>query len=205
MQGYVTQKQHLLEYLQSNAPVRARDLENAGISAATISRSVQAGEILRIGRGVYSISDHVPDFNESLIEIAVRVPRAVICLTSALLFHELTDELPRHVWVAIGAGDWKPKIACPKIHVVRFREPYFSEGIEEHRINGKTIRIYSITKTLADAFRKGGLIERSVAIGALKEAIYQRKAKVSEIAENAQKYGAWNQMNPCIETIISNG
>lgn len=121
----LTQRQRLLEHLQSHAPARARDLENIGVSAATISRSVQAGEICRLGRGLYGLPDSAPDTYEALIEVAKRAPKAVICLTSVLAFHGLTYQMPRSVWIAIGAKDWKPKITYPRIRTVRFREPYF--------------------------------------------------------------------------------
>ena len=200
-----TQRQRLLEYLKSHAPARARELEDVGVSAATISRSVRSGDILRLGRGLYGLPDSVPDTHESLIEVAKRAPKAVICLMSALAFHGLTDQLPRRVWIAIGAKDWEPKITYPKIRTVRFREPYFSDGVEVQRLGGTTIRMYTIPKTLADAFRNRRLVDRSVAIEALKAAVEQRKASPAAIAEAARTYGAWNQMRPYLEAVTSNG
>lgn len=201
----LTQKQRLLEYLQSHAPARARDLEDVGISATTISRSAKSGDILRLGRGLYGLPDSAPDTHESLIEVAKRAPKAVICFTSVLAYHDLTDQLPRRVWIAIGAKDWEPKITYPKIRTVRFREPYFSGGIENHQVGGTTLRMYSIAKTLADAFRNQRLVDRSVAIEALKAAVEQRKATPSAIAEAARTYGAWNQMRTYLEAVTSNG
>ena len=200
-----TQRQRLLEHLKTHAPARARELEDAGVSAAAISRAVRSGEILRLGRGLYGLTDSAPDTHENLIEIAKRAPKAVICLTSALAFHDLTDQLPRRVWIAIGAKDWEPKITYPKVRTVRFREPYFSGDVEEHQMGGATIRMYTISKTLADAFRNQRLVDRSVAIEALKAAIKQRKATASAIAEAARTYGAWNQMHPYLEAVTSNG
>ncbi|MCO6385201.1 AbiEi antitoxin N-terminal domain-containing protein [Oceanicola sp. 502str15] len=201
----LTQRQRLLEHLKTHAPARARELEDAGVSAAAISRAVRSGEILRLGRGLYGLPDSAPDTHENLIEIAKRAPKAVICLTSALAFHDLTDQLPRRVWIAIGAKDWEPKITYPKVRTVRFREPYFSGGVEEHQLGEATIRMYTISKTLADAFRNQRLVDRSVAIEALKAAIEQRKATPSAIVEAAKNYGAWNQMRPYLEAVMSNG
>lgn len=201
----LTQRQRLLEYLQSHAPARARDLEDVGISATTISRSAKSGDILRLGRGLYGLPDSAPDTHETLIEVAKRAPKAVICFTSVLAYHGLTDQLPRRVWIAIGAKDWEPKITYPKIRTVRFREPYFSGGIENHQVGGTTLRMYTIAKTLADAFRNQRLVDRSVAIEALKAAVEQRKATPSAIAEAARTYGAWNQMRPYLDAVTSNG
>lgn len=201
----LTQKQLLLEYLELHAPARARDLESIGVSAATIARAVNSGDVLRLGRGLYTLPDADLDTNESLIEIARYVPKAVVCLTSALAFHGLTDQLPRRIWIAIGAKDWKPRITYPSTRTVRFREPYFSEGIEEHRLGRAEVRMYTIQKSLADAFRNPRLVDRSVAIEALKSVFEQRKASPSSVAKAARQFGAWNQMRPYIEAVISNG
>ena len=85
------------------------------------------------------------------------------------------------------------------------RSPYFSGGIENHQVGGTTLRMYTIAKTLADAFRNQRLIDRSVAIEALKAAVEQRKTTPSAIAEAARTYGAWNQMRPYLEAVTSNG
>ena len=115
MRRDLTQRQRLLEYLKSYAPARARDLEDIGVTAAAISRSVQSGEVLRLGRGLYGLPDSAPNTHETLIEVAKRAPKAVICLTSALAFHGLTDQLPRRVWIAIGAKGWEPKITLEEM------------------------------------------------------------------------------------------
>ena len=135
-----TQRQRLLRYLKSHAPARVRELEGVEVSAATISRSVRSGDILRLGREFYGLPDSVPNIHETMLEFAKRAPKTVICLTSALAFHGITDRLPQRVWIAIGAKDWEPKIAHPKIRTVRFREPYFSGGIEEHQLGGATLK-----------------------------------------------------------------
>ncbi len=143
----------------------------------------RCGDILRLGRGLYGLPDSVPDTHETLIEVAKRAPKAVICLTSALAYHgltDLTDQLPRRVWIAIGAKDWEPKITYPKIRTVRFREPYFSGGVEKHKMGGTTIMMYTIPKTLAETFRSQRLVDRSVAIEALKAAIEQRKTALGQ-------------------------
>ena len=201
----MTQKRRLIEHLESHAPARARDLKSIDVSAATIARAVNSGDVLRLGRGLYTLPYADLDTNENLIEIAKRAPKTVVCLTSVLAFHGLTDQIPRRIWIAIGAKDWKPKITYPRIRTVRFREPYFSEGVEEHRLRGATVRMYTIPKSLADAFRNQRLVDRSVAIEALKSVVEQRKGSPAEIAEAARQFGAWNQMSPYIEALVSNG
>ncbi|TDQ56236.1 type IV toxin-antitoxin system AbiEi family antitoxin domain-containing protein [Phaeovulum veldkampii] len=182
-----------------------RDLAPIGVSRTTIARAVADGLVVRIGRGLYLLPDSEPDLHEGLIEIAKLAPKAVICLTSALSFHQLTDQLPRRVWIAIGAKDWAPKIEYPRTRIVRFREPYLTNDIETHWIRGVEVRVYSIAKTIADAFRNPKLLDRSVTIEAMKAALGARKATAGQLATAARENGAWNQMRPYLEALASSG
>lgn len=200
-----TQKDRLLAYLTQHEIARAFELRKMGISATTISRSVEAGDVLRIGRGLYQAADAETDLHMNLSEVAKRAPKAVICLLSALAFHGLTDQLPRKVWFAIGAKDWTPKIPYPPIRMVRFREPYYSEGIETHVIGGTKVKVYSIPKSIADAFRNPKLVDRSVAIECLRSALEQRRARPGDLMSAANAFGAGRLMRPYLEALTSNG
>lgn len=200
-----TEKERLLQHLTRHPLARARELRARGVSGTAISRAVEDGEIVRIGRGLYQLADGQADLHASLAEVTKRAPKAVICLTSALAFHGLTDQLPRKVWIAIGAKDWEPSFSYPRIRAVRFREPYYSEGVEHHEISGAVVQVYSVTKSIADAFRNPKLVERAVAIEALKAALAQRKAKPGAIAAAAKAYGAGKKIGPYLEALTANG
>ena len=199
------QRARMIDYMEVHAPARSRDLASIGVSGTTIARAVVDGVVVRIGRGLYQLPDSEPDLHSGLIEIAKLAPKAVICLTSALSFHQLTDQLPRRVWIAIGAKDWAPKIEYPRIRIVRFREPYLTNGTEVYRIGEAEVRVYSIAKTIADAFRNPKLVDRSVAVEAMKAALSARKATAGQLAAAARENGAWNQMRPYLEALTSNG
>ena len=199
------QRARMIDYMEVHAPARSRDLAPIGVSGTAIARALADGVVVRIGRGLYQLPDSEPDLHEGLIEIAKLAPKAVICLTSALSFHQLTDQLPRRVWIAIGAKDWAPKIEYPRTRIVRFREPYLTNDIETHRIRGVEVRVYSIAKTIADAFRNPKLLDRSVTIEAMKAALGARKATAGQLATAARGNGAWNQMRPYLEALASSG
>lgn len=201
----LTQNDRLLSYLREPPIVRAYELREAGISATAISRAVSAGEIVRIGRGLYQAIDAASDPNTNFAEVAKQIPRAVICLVSALAFHSLTDQLPRKVWCAIGAKDWEPKVSYPPVRMVRLREPYLSEGVETHRIEGVPVRIYSVPKSLADAFQNPKLVDRSVAIKSLRTALGKRKASPAALMKAATTFRASKVMSPYLEALTSNG
>ena len=141
-----------------------------------------------------------------------RVPKGVICLTSALAFHELTDTIPSRVWVAIGPKDWRPVVTSPAIQFVRFGENVFHKGIQEHMIECVKVRIYDPPKTIVDLFRyrqsAGRRYQKSpglnLAIEGLREGLRKRKATPSDIARYAIEGGVWKVMQPYLEAMTAN-
>ena len=200
------QRTLLAQLLMQQPIVRAYELRSKGIDPKTISRAVAAGELIRISRGLYQRPDSDIDTHQALVEAAKKVPRGVVAMVSALAYHELTDQMPRKVWMAVSVKDWSPSASSyPPIRIVEFRDKYMQQGIEYHTISGTSVPIYSIPKTLADVFRNRKLVDRSVAVEALRATLDQRKATPASIAEAAMAGDAWNIMRPYLEALTSNG
>ena len=168
-------------------------------------RMERDGEVLRLARGLYQLPDAELDANHSLAETAKRVPKAVVCLVSALAFHGLTDQLPRHVWLAIGHKDWAPKPDGAPVRVVRFTASLLHDDVETHLIEGVPVKIFGITKTIADCFRYRSKIGLSVAIEGLQEVLRQRKDSAGEIANQAERGGVGTVIRPYLEALTANG
>lgn len=201
-----TLRQRLRDILASTPIVRAYELRRAGIDGKTILRAVRDGDLIQISRGLYQRPDSEIDTEQALAEAVKRVPKGVIAMVSALAFHGLTDQMPRKIWVAISPRDWgKPAPSYPPIRIVELRDKYMNQGLEHHRISGVDVPIFSVPKTLADVFRNSRLVDRSVAVEALRTALDQRKATPGAIAEAAQEGGAWRIMRPYLEALTSNG
>ena len=201
-----SQRQKLAAIVARQPIVRAYELRQEGIDPPTISRAVRAGELTRISRGLYQRTDSDIDTHQILAEAAKKVPRGVIAMVSALAFHELTDQMPRKVWVAVSTKNWSaPALSYPPVRIVELRDRYMQQGIEYHTISGTEVPIFSVPKTLADVFRNRRLVDRSVAVEALRAALDQRKATPAAIAEAAIAGDAWNIMRPYLEALTSNG
>src|SRR4051794_445495 len=120
MPGHSTQRQKALGLLERHGIMRLSDLMGHGIHPPTLARLVEEGLVVRASRGLYERTDAEVELAHGLAEIAKRVPRGVICLISALQFHEITLQLARSVWVAIGEKDRKPRIDYPPARFLRF-------------------------------------------------------------------------------------
>jgi predicted transcriptional regulator of viral defense system len=206
------QQDHAVSLLRERGMVRLSELTGAGVTAATVARMKEKGLITQLARGLYQLPDAPIDVNHSLAEAAKLVPKGVICLTSALAFHDLTDTIPSRIWMAIGAKDRRPAIDNPPLQIVRFGQKVVASGIEEHVIEGVRVRVYDPAKTVVDLFRyrhsAGTRYRKSpglnLAIEGLRESLRQRKATPGEIASYASEAGVWKVVQPYLQAMTAN-
>jgi predicted transcriptional regulator of viral defense system len=198
--------------LKQRGMVRLSELTKAGVTAATVSRMKEKGLIVQLSRGLYQLPDVPTDANHSLAEAAKLVPKGIVCLTSALAFHELTDTIPSRVWMAIGSKDRRPRSDSLPLQFVRFGEKVLTSGIEEHCIEGVPVRVYNPAKTVVDLFRyrrrAGRRYQKSpglnLALEGLREALRRRKATAADIARYANEAGVWKVVQPYLEAMTAN-
>jgi len=204
MSGIASQRQTAHAFLATHGIARLGELRDAGVTAATVSRMERDGEVSRLARGLYQLSDAPLDANHSLAEVAKRVSKGVVCLVSALAFHGLTDQLPKKIWLAIGQKDWAPKPGGTPIRIVRFTDALLTEAVETHILECVPVKVFGIAKTVADCFRYRHKIGLSVAIEGLQEALRQRKTTPGEIAVQAEHGGVATVIRPYLEALTAN-
>lgn len=181
--------------------VRIKDFIEHGIHPEYARRLVAKAVFVRCSRGVYSLAESEITEHHSLVILGKRVPKGVICLTSALRFHNIGTQLPHKIWLALEKGSAQPRLSYPPLSVVRFSGPAFFEGIEEHKIEGVTVRIYNPAKTVADCFKFRNRIGLEAAIEAARECLNERKATSDQIYHYAKICRVWNVMKPYLEAL----
>jgi predicted transcriptional regulator of viral defense system len=190
--------------LAERGMARLTDLRAAGVTAATMTRMANDGEVVRLARGLYQLADAELDAQHSLAEAAARLPKGVICLTSALAFHALTDQLPRKVWIAIGVSDWAPEPSSPPLRIVRMTGALLGDGVETHTIEGVKVKVFGVAKTVADCFRHRRSVGLAVALEGLQEALRQRKVTPGAMSRQAAKSGVATVMRPYLQALTAN-
>ena len=130
-------------------------------------------EIVEVTRGVYRLPEIPPSQHTDLVRVALRVPKGIICLISALSFHNLTTQIPHQVYVALPLDAEKPRLAYPPVRLLWLSQAAYSVGVEEHFLEGVIVRVYSREKTIADCFKYRNKIGLEVALEALKEGLSQ--------------------------------
>lgn len=181
--------------------LRSRDLERMGLSRPTVAALADAGELIRVARGVYAPADHELTERHSLAVACTRVPHGVVCLLSALAFHGLTTQNPSEVWLAIAPQSRKPAPGAPPLRIARFSGAALSRGIEIHRSEGTRIRVYSVAKTVADLFKYRNKIGTDVAVEALRETLRYRRATIAELVHAAKTCRVDKVMRPYLEAL----
>jgi len=192
--------ERLLE-LARRGPLRARDLDDAGIPRVILRRLCDRGLLQRVDRGIYRLADAAVTESSSLAEVAVRVPDATICLLSALAVHELTTELPRAVWLMVDRRARTPRITYPPVEVVRASGRARSHGVEIREIDGVPVRITSPAKTVADCFRYRRHVGLEVALAALREYMRAHRSGVDDLVAAARADRVLTLMRPYMEAL----
>jgi len=194
-------EEYILNLVRQAGVLRPRDLEAQGISRTYLVRLHQRGVLDRPSRGLYVLADADLGEHQSLAEACKRVPHGVVCLLSALQFHELTTQVAFEVWMAIDVKARRPKLETPALRIVRFSGKALTFGVEEHPIGGVTVKVYSPAKTVADCFKYRNKIGLDVAMEALREVWRGRRASMDELFEAAKVGRVAKVMRPYLESL----
>ncbi|MBW2688494.1 MAG: AbiEi antitoxin N-terminal domain-containing protein [Deltaproteobacteria bacterium] len=198
----MSRQQQILELARTKGIIRAEDVEAVGISRNYLYRMHKEGLLEKSAVGLYTLPETPVTENSSLVEIAKRMPHAVVCLISALSYHGITTQLPHEIWLAIPRGSWRPDVEYPPLNLTYVSEPAYSFGIQEHVINGVTVKIYNPAKTVADCFKFRNKVGLDVAIEALREAWRSRKVTMDELVEAAGIDRVSKIMRPYLEATV---
>jgi len=195
----------IIELVKERGLIRARDVEAEGLHTQALTRLVRAGKLQRASRGRYRLLD--PDYeiteHHGLVLGASAAPKGIVCLLSALQFHEIGTQLPRQLWMALPPKTREAVIDYPPMRFVRMSGEAYTTGIEEYMLEGQMVRVYDVAKTVVDCFKFRNKIGMDVALEALNESWRERKLDLNLIAKYARICRVWNVMRPYLEAITS--
>jgi predicted transcriptional regulator of viral defense system len=194
--------QQILEIARRVGVLRPRDLDIYDIPRVYLRRLHDRKLLLRVGRGLYVLPDVKASEHHTLAEACKRVPHGVLCLLTALQFHGLTTQAPFEVWMAIERKAWLPQVNRPAIRFVRFSGKALTEGVEEHRIEGVLVKVYSPAKTVVDCFRYRNKIGLDVALEALRDCRRSRRCTMDDLWHYAQICRMAKVMKPYFEAMV---
>lgn len=196
------QKQRkVLDLVRRTGVLRPKDLDPHGISRTCLSHLARKGLVRRLARGLYALPESDLGEKHTLAEVCKRVPQGVVCLLSALSFHEIGTQNPHQIWLAIDCKAWLPSKNDLPLRAVRFSGKALIEGVEEHDVEGVTVRVYCPAKTVADCFRYRNKIGLDVALEALRDSWRQRRATMDDFWHYAKICRMTKVMRPYLESL----
>lgn len=195
--------QKIIDYFKKHGGiVRFSSILKAGFHPDILSSLEKDGKIEKIARGLYRMTPYTLGSCPDLVLASIQAPRGVLCLISALAFHEATNEIPRNVDIAILVGTRANKIKYPPVRFYRFSFKTWNAGIEVYHVEGHKIRVYNLAKTIADCFKFRNRIGVGVAREALKVAITGKHIKPKEIMQYAKICRVDRVIKPIMETML---
>ena len=181
---------------------RTGDAIKAGIHPRTLYAMRDQEAIVRLGRGMYRFADMPAMGNPDLATVALKVPKGVICLISALSWHEMTSEIPHEIYLALPRGAERPRLAYPPLRIFWFQVDAFGAGVEGHDMDGIGVRIYSPEKTLADCFKYRNKIGIDVVLEALKLYRQRKRFQADALMRFARICRVEKVMRPYLEATL---
>ena len=196
-------KKRMFDYFKKHGGIaRFSSIMKAGFHPDTLRALEKEGKIEKIARGFYRMTHYTfgpyPDF----VIASLQLPRGIVCLVSALAFHEATSEIPGHVDIAIPAGTRANRIKYPPVRFYRFSTKTWNAGIEVHQAEGHKIRVYNLAKTIADCFKFRNRIGVNVARDSLKIAVIEKGITPQNIMKYAKICRVDKIIKPILETMI---
>jgi predicted transcriptional regulator of viral defense system len=181
---------------------RPRELDRVGIPRQYLRQAKDRGLVRRVGRGLYVAEGSRVTEYHTLVEAAKRVPHGVVCLLSALRFHDLTTQSPHEVWMAIAHKARRPRADYPPMRIVHFSGAALSYGVTEKKLEGVIVRVFDPAKTVADCFKFRNKIGLDVAMEALRDCYRQKRATMDELFIAARVCRVARIMQPYLESLV---
>ena len=192
----------ILELARNSGIVNTGEVRSLGIHHEYLRQLCRKAKLVRVGRGRYMLPDAEVTAHHGLAQAGKAVPKGVICLLSALRFHEIGTQAPHQVWVAIDRRAARPQVSHLKMRIVRFSGKALTEGVDEHNIEGVPVRVYNPAKTVADCFKYRNKIGLDVALEALREVVRFRKCTIDDLWRYAKICRVTKTIRPYMESIV---
>ena len=188
-------------FTQNNGTLKTAQSIRLGVDQKTLAEMLEEGLIVREARGIYRLAGLSPLANPDLIQVALRIPSAVICLLSALAIHSLTTQIPHKVYIALPSHTKKPRIIHPPLEVFWLSPKPYSAGIEKHLLDGIPVPLYNREKTIADCFKFRNEIGPDIALEALKDYLRLPEHDLDKLLHYAQITRTLNVMRPYLQAL----
>jgi predicted transcriptional regulator of viral defense system len=191
----------VLAFAKEHGVIKARDMDALGVSRRYARNLADAGIFQQVGRGLFTLADHTFTGQHDLARVAKRSSNGVICLISALHFHDIGTQFSHGVWLALPNHSHAPKTIDIPLSLVHMSAPTLHAGVEHHTIEGVDVKIFSAAKTIADCFKYASHVGSDVCLEALKDGLARNLVTRDDLYKFAQVNRVWTKIQPYMEAL----
>lgn len=196
-------REHALRaFRRAGGTLRTSEALDAGVHPATLYALRDDGDLIQLARGLYRLADHELLSEPDYVVVAIKIPKAVVCLISALSFHEITTQVPSAVDIALPRKHSRPRLDHPPIRPHWFSKETWSAGVDDHEIDGTRVRVYSPEKTLADCFKMRNQVGIDVCVEALRLYRERMPVRADQVLEYARLCRVERVITPYLEAVL---
>ena len=190
-------------FREHNGLLKSSQARQFGVNPKTLADMVSEGRLVKEERGLYRVADmDIPGYAD-LIFVCQKIPKAVVCLISALAFYELTTQIPHKVYIALPwEARYRPRIEYPPVEMIWLGENVYQAGIERMEIDRFTVPMYNREKTVADCFKFRNKIGKDVALEALKFYLASKEKNLAVLMEYSRINRVEKIMSPYVEALL---
>ena len=192
----------LRQFSKHHGMLRTAEVLRLGIHPRTLYTLREEGQIVAVARGLYRLADAPELSDPDLATVAAKIPSAVVCLLSALAYHNITTQIPRQVCIALPRHTTYPRLEHPPLRIFQFSRAPYDAGIQRNRVEGVELKVYCPAKTVVDCFKFRNQIGLDVALEALRDAWRHKRVTMDDLWRFAQVCRVTNVMRPYLESVV---
>lgn len=191
-------------FKKKNGYARMKELKEAGFHTRKIKQLLDEGKVVKITAGLYRLAEVCSDgsYSQGFIDVCKSMPKGVICLLSALEYHQLSTINPHKVYVALPNKEKRSKMEYPPLEVYYFRARFYDCGIEEIVTKTGTFKIYDAEKTLCDIFRYRNKLGDDLALEGLKNYLKRQDTDLIKLQDYAVKCRVKSILFPYLKAMV---
>ena len=188
--------------IEKGGIAKTSDFVAAGIPAVDIVNLCNTGYLERIRHGYYQLADGNTSSEEQLI--ATLIPKAIICVESALFHYGYSDFAPRKWSIAVPRSMSRTKLDVDALALQTYyvQSEIYELGRVTDDFSGVKLSIYDRERTICDCFKYRSRLDHEIFSKALYAYAKDEKKNLQNLSIYAKKLRVYKKVNELMSVLL---
>ena len=188
--------------IEKGGIAKTSDFVAAGIPAVDIVNLCNTGYLERIRHGYYQLADGNTSSEEQLI--ATLIPKAIICVESALFHYGYSDFAPRKWSIAVPRSMSRTKLDVDALALQTYyvQSEIYELGRVTDDFSGVKLSIYDRERTICDCFKYRSRLDHEIFSKALNAYAKDEKKNLQNLSIYAKKLRVYKKVNELMSVLL---